>query len=131
MMVLLTGNTDSYAQFITVLIIFVLVLAVTALVTRWIANYQKEQSVNVNIEVIETTRISGNKYIQIVRLGEKYVAIAVCKDTVTMLGEISKEQLREENHAGVFRFRDILERAAQKTEVKSVKAEDNQSDDEV
>ena len=129
MMVLLTGNTDSYAQFITVLIIFVLVLAVTALVTRWIANYQKEQSVNVNIEVIETTRISGNKYIQIVRLGEKYVAIAVC--TVTMLGEISKEQLREENHAGVFRFRDILERAAQKTEVKSVKAEDNQSDDEV
>ncbi|MCI5953856.1 MAG: flagellar biosynthetic protein FliO [Lachnospiraceae bacterium] len=131
MMVLLTGNTDSYAQFITVLIIFVLVLAVTALVTRWIANYQKEQSVNVNIEVIETTRISGNKYIQIVRLGEKYVAIAVCKDTVTLLGEISKEQLREENHAGVFRFRDILERAAQKTEVKSVKAEDNQSDDEV
>ena len=131
MMVLLTGNTDSYAQFITVLIIFVLVLAVTALVTRWIANYQKEQSVNVNIEVIETTRISGNKYIQIVRLGEKYVAIAVCKDTVTLLGEISKEQLREENHAGVFRFRDILERATQKTEVKSVKAEDNQSDDEV
>lgn len=131
MMILLTGNTDSYAQFITVLIIFVLVLAVTALVTRWIANYQKEQSVNVNIEVIETTRISGNKYIQIVRLGEKYVAIAVCKDTVTLLGEISKEQLREENHAGVFRFRDILERAAQKTEVKSVKAEDNQSDDEV
>ena len=131
MMVLLTGNTDSYAQFITVLIIFVLVLAVTALVTRWIANYQKEQSVNVNIEVIETTRISGNKYIQIVRLGEKYVAIAVCKDTVTLLGEISKEQLREENHAGVFRFRDILERAAQKTEVKSVKAEDNKSDDEV
>ena len=131
MMVLLTGNTDSYAQFITVLIIFVLVLAVTALVTRWIANYQKEQSVNVNIEVIETTRISGNKYIQIVRLGEKYVAIAVCKDTVTLLGEISKEQLREENHAGVFRFRDISERADQKTEVKSVKAEDNQSDDEV
>lgn len=131
MMILLTGNTDSYAQFITVLIIFVLVLAVTALVTRWIANYQKEQSVNVNIEVIETTRISGNKYIQIVRLGEKYVAIAVCKDTVTLLGEISKEQLREENHAGVFQFRDILERAAQKTEVKSVKAEDNQSDDEV
>ena len=131
MMVRFTGNTESYTKFITELIIFVLVLAVTALVTRWIANYQKEQSVNVNIEVIETTRISGNKYIQIVRLGEKYVAIAVCKDTVTLLGEISKEQLREENHAGVFRFRDILERAAQKTEVKSVKAEDNQSDDEV
>lgn len=131
MTILLTGRTDSYAQFVTVLIVFVLVLAVTALVTRWIANYQKEQSVNVNVEIIETTRISGNKYIQIVRLGEKYVAIAVCKDTVTMLGEIPKEQLREESHTGSFRFKDILERAARKTEVKSVEAEESQSDDEV
>ena len=31
-MIILTGKTDSYAQFITVLLIFVAVLAVTALV---------------------------------------------------------------------------------------------------
>ena len=33
-MIILTGKTDSYAQFITVLLIFVAVLAVTALVTK-------------------------------------------------------------------------------------------------
>ena len=42
-MIILTGKTDSYAQFITVLLIFVAVLAVTALVTKWIAGYQKQQ----------------------------------------------------------------------------------------
>ena len=129
MTILLTGSMDSYAQLITVLAVFVLVLAVTALVTKWIANYQKVQSANVNIEVIETTRISSNKYIQVVRLGERYVAIAVCKDTVTLLGEIPKEQLKEENYSGNFRFRDILDKAVRKTKAESVDAEENQSDD--
>lgn len=92
MSILLTAS--SYAQFITVLVIFVLVLGVTAWVTRWMANYQKLQNVNCNIEVIETARITSNKYIQLVRVGETYMAIAVCKDTVTMLGEVSAEQLK-------------------------------------
>ena len=50
-MIILTGKADSYAQFITVLFIFVAVLAVTALVTKWIAGYQKQQGAAGNIEV--------------------------------------------------------------------------------
>ena len=90
MTVLLAGSTDSYIQLITVLVVFVLVLGVTALVTRWIANYQKQQNVNANVEIIETTRIAGNKYVQILRIGDTYVAVAVCKDTVTQLCQIPK-----------------------------------------
>lgn len=132
MTILLAG--DSYAQFITVLVVFVLVLGVTALVTRWIANYQKQQNINVNVEVIETTRIAGNKYIQIVRIGETYVAIAVCRDTVTQLCEIPEEQLRRQKsaHDSLFRsvgFKELFDKAAKKNVMDSVEAEDNQSDD--
>lgn len=132
MTILLAG--DSYAQFITVLVVFVLVLGVTALVTRWIANYQKQQNINVNVEVIETTRIAGNKYIQIVRIGETYVAIAVCKDTVTQLCEIPEEQLKRQKsaHDSLFRsvsFKELFDKAAKKNVMDSVEAEDNQSDD--
>ena len=74
--------------------IFVAVLAVTALVTKWIAGYQKQQGAAGNIEVRETVRIANNKYIQLVRIGESYFAIAVCKDTVTALGQIPAEQLK-------------------------------------
>ena len=112
---LLTGSSDSYAQFIAVLIIFVFVLGVTAFVTKWIANYQKQHNVNCNIEVIETTRIANNKYIQIIRLGERYISIAVCKDTVTLLGEIPEQQLKRE--IGVqnnMNFKELLERAVKK-----------------
>lgn len=114
-MIILTGKADSYAQFITVLFIFVAVLAVTALVTKWIAGYQKQYGAAGNIEVRETVRIANNKYIQLVRIGESYFAIAVCKDTVTALGQIPAEQLKGkttlESTSG---FRELLERAAKK-----------------
>lgn len=134
MTILLTGRTESYAQLITVLVVFVLVLGATALVTRWIANYQKQQNINVNVEVIETTRIAGNKYIQIVRIGETYVAFAVCKDTVTRLCEVPKDQLKTDRSAqgSLLRsagFKELLDRAAKKNVRNSVEAEDSQPDD--
>lgn len=117
-MTLLAAGAGSYAQFITILLIFVAVLGITAWVTRWIANYQKQQNVNENIEVIETTRIANNKYIQIIRAGEKYMVIAVCKDTVAMLGEISEGQLRKKEGTPVqsFSFRELLDKAVKKEE---------------
>lgn len=89
----MSSSIDMVAQFLTLVIIFVFVLAATYMTTRWIANYQKERSVNNNFEIIEILKLTANKYIEIVRCGEKYLAIAVCKDTVTLLCELSREQL--------------------------------------
>ena len=114
MCVLLTGSTDSYAQFITVLLLFVLVLGITALTTRWIANYQKQAGTNENIQVIETARIANNKFVQIIRTGEKYFVVAVCKDTVTMLGEIPGEQLKTGDPPQGFRFRELFDKTVKK-----------------
>lgn len=113
MAIILTASVDSYVQLITVLIVFVAVLGLTALTTKWIANYQKQQSVNCNIEVIETTRISNNKYIQIVRVGEKYIAMAVCRDTVTVLCEVPEEQLKKVE-AKASGFKELLESVMKK-----------------
>lgn len=134
MTILLAGGTDGYAQFITVLVVFVFVLGVTALVTKWIANYQKQQNVNVNIEIIETTRISNTKYIQIVRLGGKYVAIAVCKDTVTQLCEVPEEELRLTKHVRggspqSLSFKELFDKIRKENAADSVEAEDDQADD--
>jgi flagellar protein FliO/FliZ len=87
------GRTNSYVQFLTVLILFVFVLFLTWGVTKWIAGYQKGRTANANIEMIEAFRLSGNKYVEIVRIGKKYLAIAVGKDSVTMLTEIPEEDL--------------------------------------
>ena len=105
-------RTDSYVQFVTVLILFVFVLAVTAFVTKWIGGYQKGRSVGKNMELVEALRLSNNKYVQIVRIGRKYLALAVCKDTVTMLSEIPEEDLNfpEGSFGSASTFRDVLKR---------------------
>lgn len=80
---------------ICVLLVFLFVLAITALTTRWIGGYQKNQFSNKNLHIIETFRISNNKYIEILKLGEVYLVIAVCKDNVSILAKLTKEELPE------------------------------------
>ena len=87
------SSTNSYVEFITICIIFIGVLALTLYVTRWIAKYQRVQNAGKNIEILEASRIDASKYMELVRVGEKYFVIAVCKDTVTMLTEVPADQL--------------------------------------
>lgn len=128
-MVLLVSGGGSYLQFITVLLIFVIVLGITALTTKWISNYQKQQCTNENVQVIETTRIANNKYVQIIRAGEKYMVVAVCKDTVTMLGEIPKEQIKENGSGCNTNFKDILSKTLKKDGTVRKKPKENQLHD--
>ncbi len=117
MLLTVSGSMDSFLQLCTVLFIFVFVLAVTWFATRWIANIQNGQNIHgANIEVVETYRLTANKYIQIVRAGEKYLAIAVCKDTVTMLAEIPDGQIRlpDKTGGGMPDFKKVFEMARRK-----------------
>ena len=116
MLLSVTSGFESVLQFITVLIIFVFVLGITYISTRYIVGIQKEQYKTGNMELIETLRISNNKYLQIVRAGNKYFCMAVCKDTVTMLGEIQKEELvfHENNVNAGIDFQKVLEKMKQK-----------------
>ncbi len=103
---------SSYLQFISVLIIFILVLAVTYFATKWLADYQKGTNLSgKNIQVVETYRISQSKYIQIVRIGGRYTAIAVSKDQVTALGDVDEEDLifKDETQENVS-FKELLEK---------------------
>lgn len=116
MLLSMTTGLESVVQLITVLFIFVFVLAITWISTKYIAGIQKDKYKTGNMELIETLRISNNKYLQIVRVGSKYYCMAVCKDTVTMLGEIRKEDMVfSENNVNVsMDFHKILEKVKQK-----------------
>lgn len=112
----LSESADSYIQFMTVLILFLFVLLITYWVTKWTAGYQKGQAGHANMEILETIRLSNNKYVQIIRIGKKYLAVAICKDTVTMLTEISEQDLvfSDTNTLKTIKFKDILEKMQKK-----------------
>lgn len=88
-----TSGLETFTQLLTLIIVFALVLALTYFVTRFAGNYQKSKLSGGNINVLETVRISNSKYIQIIQIGNRFFAIAVCKDTVTVISEIEQGDL--------------------------------------
>ena len=117
-------SASPYAQLITVLVVFVIVLAITAVVTKWLANYQKGQNVGRNIEVIETTPIANNKWMQIIRVGNTYKVIAVSRENVTFLGDIDPSELKEIKPDGSkSAFKSMFEKALKKDKNSSADAE--------
>lgn len=109
-------------RLIGVLLVFLFVLAVTYATTKWIAHYQQGIAANRNIQVIETFRITNNKFIQIIQVGERYLVISVCKDTINILTEITEDELvwkpsheEEGDRSGInSNFQEILENLKKK-----------------
>lgn len=113
-----TGGLGAAGEFLSVLLIFVFVLAITYGTTRWIANYQRGKNIASNIKVIETFKLTANKYVQIIQTGSKYLVIVICKDTVTLLTELTEEQIafsKLPEDANVT-FKEILEKAKNLTD---------------
>lgn len=117
MMLLSATTVKSFAQLLTLLLIFIFVLGITYFTTRYVANFQKGKMVDSNIKLMDAARLSQNKYIQIVQIGKKYYALAVCKDTVTVIGEVSEDELVVNNDTGVVpqKFADILSNLKKKS----------------
>ena len=96
----LTSKTNTYAQFLTVLLLFVFVLLITWGTTRWIARIQKGQMAGGNnLEIIESARVAPDKYVEIVRAGDKYLVLGVGKGEVHMLTELTKDELNLEDNS--------------------------------
>lgn len=89
-------SLDNTLRLLSAFLIFLLVLAAAWLITKWLAGYQKEQMSGGNIEIMETCRLSQTKYIQIVRVGSRYLVIGICKDTITMLASFDETELKLE-----------------------------------
>lgn len=87
---------ESFIQLIGVLLIFVIVLALTYFTTKWIASYQQGHTQNKNLKVVETLKLTPNKYLQIIEAGDVYLVIGIGKEEITFLTQLTKEQLSEE-----------------------------------
>lgn len=116
-MILLAGRSSlsSAFQLIGVLLIFVFVLVITWMTTKFIAGYQKVQTQGRNLKIIETQRLMNNKYLSIIKAGDKYLVIAVGKDEVRLLTVLTEEELvsggEEYTPAVKGQFQDALKEA--------------------
>ena len=88
-----SGNAvNNFARFITMLIIFILVLVLTYYTTRFVAGAKKGSLKTGNMELLESLQLGGGKYLQLLRLGSRYIVLAVTKDHVEMLTELDADE---------------------------------------
>lgn len=94
-MILLSSSLNSFIQLIGVLLIFLLVLVITYFTTKWLGGFQKASMFHKNLQIIESLRVDANKFIALVKAGEIYLVVAVGKEEMTVLAQLTEEQLSE------------------------------------
>jgi len=129
-MIIMASQIENIMKFFAVLVAFVFVLVITYMTTKWIGGYQKNHFSGRNIEYIEGLRLDANKYIQIFKVGGEYVAFVSCKDSVTFLTKINKEDLILDDNSQMVNkqsFGDVLEKLInRRTSDKDEMNEDNE-----
>lgn len=89
------SSLENFLQLLGALLIFVFVLGITYLTTRWMGAYQKGKSHGRNLQIVETIGVGSNKMISIVAAGNKYLVVSIGKEEVHLLAELSEEDLKD------------------------------------
>ena len=89
------SGSSGAAQIFTAIVVFLFVLALSYVATRIIGGFESKRNSLGNIEIIEVRRITANKYIEIVRIADKYLALAVTRDRISFLTELSPDKIED------------------------------------
>lgn len=87
------NSLQSLFELFCLILIFVIVLVVCYYTTKFVAGRQLVQKKIGNFEIVETFAIAQNKYLQLVRMGNKYVVLSVTKDSVNVITELEEAEV--------------------------------------
>jgi len=113
------NSIQSLFELLGLILIFAIVLAVCYFTTRFVAGRQLVQKKIGNFEVVETFPIGPNKYLQLIRVGSKYVVISVAKDSVNFVTELDESevcQMQKNSTESGKTFMEVLSRLSKKQE---------------
>ncbi len=115
------SDWKSIGELIGVVILFLFVLFLAYVAARFAGSFQSNViNKRSNIKAIEVFRLSNNKVIEIIKIGNRYFALAVCKDRVTLLSELDASEIKEQEMAvKPIDFKKILEKLKNEEQSKS------------
>lgn len=108
-LLLTDSGVDSFFKLLGLSVVFVLILVATYYTTKWVAKSGAVRSANKNIKIVETHRITQNKYIQIIQIGQKYVAVGIGKEEIEFLTCLDESELDLSEKTGSLPAEDFKE----------------------
>jgi flagellar protein FliO/FliZ len=123
-MIILTAgisNLDSLFQLIGVSILFIIILVVTYYTTRFVGGVKMGITRNSNFKVLETFKVTQNKYLQLIQIGIRYFVISVSKDDIRFLAELNETEimLQEESKLPKNNFTELFHSVMKKQKEKN------------
>jgi flagellar protein FliO/FliZ len=123
-MIILTAgisNLDSLFQLIGVSILFIIILVVTYYTTRFVGGVKMGITRNSNFKVLETFKVTQNKYLQLIQIGTRYFVISVSKDDIRFLAELNETEimLQEESKLPKNNFTELFHSVMKKQQEKN------------
>ena len=110
------STADNLWQLLGLVFVLIIVLVAAYYTTKYVGNIKLGQMKNSNFTAIDSYRLSPNKLLQIVKIGNKYVVIAITKDNINFITELDEDEvlLREDQPVERPDFKKILEKLRNK-----------------
>ena len=109
------SNTQSILKLIGLIILCALIIAASYFVTRLIGRRESGMIGNSNFKAVDAYRLTPNKYLQIIRIGKRYFCIAVSKDDVRLICELSEDDIEIKSKSEkMLSFKEIMAKATGK-----------------
>lgn len=115
----MSSTTDNALQLFGLIILFFLIIVATYVTSKFIGNYKLGQMKNKNFKVIETYKVAPNKFLQLIKVGNKYLVISIGKEEIHNITEIPEEDviLPIENEQHGLKFSDLIAKVQGKQQV--------------
>jgi flagellar protein FliO/FliZ len=112
------STTNNVLQLLGLILLLIVILIAAYYTSKFVGRYKMGQLKNSNIQVIEAYRISTNKMLQIVKISNKYLVLAISKDNITCITELDESEVlaHEINEDEKQSFRHIFEKIRGKKE---------------
>ena len=108
------GTLGSIAQIFGMLFAFILILAAAYYVSKYFSKYALKARENSNIKVVETSRITVDKYLQIIEVNGQFFLIGITKNNVNLISELDSDKIKACVPIERFSFKEFLEKAKSK-----------------
>ena len=81
------------SKMIVVVLLFVMFCLGIYYVTKFIGKQKVFNNKNANISIIETITVAPQKYLQLIKVSNKYLLIGITKDNIIFIKELDNEEL--------------------------------------
>ena len=111
-----TGMIGSLAQIFGMLVAFAVIVAAAYFVSKYFGKYAVKARENSNIKVVETSRITVDKYLQIIEVNGQFFLIGISKNNMNLISELDADRIKAciPKEIERFSFKEFLEKAKSK-----------------